>query len=254
MEEVKSTDLKIEPEQIRFEPKDKTGYPYGLAEEQIIKMIYFFGGRKLMFKAKGHAAMTKDFTTDELSMVKEMMGWFRIKMWENGQQRRDNYREIVLRFKVTCDFLKRRPAFVTYEMYKALEQGGYKSVIQGIVWVMNEDGKLVPRAPARGITPQGDKKTTPFNDMEGLFWEIQGVGLDKIKMIMDSITVKDVQKANLGMKSKAIRDLYSMIHMARISNKNPNMTLVNMNINTAAPEDKLKAFTNWSGRNRAEKA
>jgi hypothetical protein len=56
----------------------------------------------------------------------------------------------------------------------------------------------------------------------------------------------------LGTKSKALRDIYAMIHMARQANKNPNLTLINLNVNTAAPKEKLITYSEYLTKNRQE--
>lgn len=227
---------------------EDTGYPFNLTEDQVAKMIYFFAARRNANKAMGGASVsTRDFTADEKKMVEKLFSWFGF-VAEQPEERRTAYRAVTNRFKTICDFLKSHPAFITGEIKKALEEGGYKRILSNIVMVVDKDGHVKPRV----ISSQEKTSRPPIGQLDALMWEFQNVALDKLRMIIDSIDYKDVKKSNLGMKSKALRDIYSVIHMVRLGNKNPNMTLVSINVNGSEPKEKLAAYSTYVAKNREQ--
>jgi hypothetical protein len=151
------------------------------------------------------------------------------------------YREILV-------FLRKRPAFITKPIYDALISAGHNKIAEVIVWAVDEHGNIVPRiANAQDNTRE---LSVPHANLEKYVWNIQALTVDKMLMIVQSITPKDIQKSNLGMKSKAIRDLGALFHMLRLQNKNPNLALVNVNIGDVGAGDKLKALTAYVQKNR----
>lgn len=223
-----------------------TGYPYNLTEEQITRIIFFFGARKANAKAlkSGHSEV-RDFTTMEKNFLKQVFSWFGFVV-ETPLDRTAAYRAVCARFRTILLFLKARPTYITPEIKKSLTEYGYGSILKNIVTVVDNQGRL----RLRTATTDEKKKMIPFGQLEMILWEFQNVALDKLRMIVDSITPKDVARANLGMKSKALRDIYSVVHMARIGNRNPNMTLVNVNIGSAEPKEKITAYSNYVQKNR----
>jgi hypothetical protein len=227
--------------------RDDTGYPFNLHEEQIVRMVYFFGSRKFSNKAAKNANSTKvELTGQEKLALKDFFEWFGLRP-TNPSEHDSCYRSIIVKFKQTLDFLKRRPAFITRPIYNALTTCGYGNVVKSVVPVVDKYGRVGLRSIGKADDP---KKMVPITQMDSLLFEIQNIGLDKIMLIMQSITPSDIKKATLGNKSKAIRDLYSMIHMARQSNKNPNLMLTQININSSDPMEKLKSYGNYITKNR----
>lgn len=223
----------------------ETGYPYDLTEDEVASLYYFFGARKANSKALGGAsAATRDFTTDETRMLNKIMVWFGF-VATNPRERKAAYRAVTIRFKAVSDFLRTHPAFITVPIRKALEECGYQRLLSNIVMVVSADGKIQPRV----VGSDQKKAITPIGQLDQLMWEFQNVALDKLRLIIDSIEPKDIKKSNLGMKSKALRDIYSVIHMVRLGNKNPNLTLVNVNVNSEN-KDKLSAYGAYISKNR----
>lgn len=224
-----------------------TGYPFNLKEEEVVKLIYFFGSRKASHKALASSSKTHEFTTAEKKMLEKIFTWFGFVAMTPAE-RKAAYRAVISRFKSLCGFLRSHPAFITVSIKTALEEHGYLGILRNIVMVVSADGKIQPR-----VVDDGQKKSTPpIGQLDSLMWEFQNVALDKLRMIVDSIEYKDVKKANLGMKSKALRDIYSVIHMVRLGNKNPNMTLVSVNVNTAEGKEKLAAYSTYVTKNREQ--
>ena len=248
---LKKEDLVIEnPINEAASSGEDTGYPFNLTEDQVTKLIFFFAARRNASKAmSGAAAPTRDFTADESRMVKRIFGWFGF-VAEQPIERMAAYKAVTNRFKTICDFLRNHPAYITVEIKKALEEGGYKRILSNIVMVVDKDGHVKPRV----VTTSEKTVRPPIGQLDALMWEFQNVALDKLRMIIDSIDYKDVKKSNLGMKSKALRDIYSVIHMVRLGNKNPNMTLVNINVNGSEPKDKLAAYSTYVSKNREQNA
>jgi hypothetical protein len=221
-----------------------TGYPFKLTDLQVLKLIYFFSARRAASKALGNASAVRDFTTDENSLLKTFFQWFGFSA-SNDIEKRAAYRAVTFKFRAVYNFLKSHPAYITPGIKQALEEGGYQAALKNIVMVVGEDGKIQPRVVSHGT----EKRLPPIGQLDSLMWEFQNVALDKLRMIVDNITLKDVKKSNLGMKSKALRDMYAVIHMVRLGNKNPNLTLVNVNVN-AEPKDKLAAYGAYLQKNR----
>jgi hypothetical protein len=251
---------KIEAEDILVEEKPRlvkefsseTGYPFGLDENQVCRLIYFFGARKLSAKSmvkkgKTGGATTRpaDFTSQERMFLIDAFPWFGI-VYFNPTQFSAGYRSVITKFKRIMDFLRQRPAFITTDITEALKTAGYRSALKNIVMVMNENREMVPRI----ITTKDASKPIPLGKIETDMWEFQNVLSDKMMLIIRSIKPEDIAKANLGIKSKALRDLYSVMHMARLANNKPNPTLIGINIQTSSVGDKLKAVTAYAVKNR----
>jgi len=231
----------------------QTPYPFNLTEEQVCRIIYFFGGRKLSMKGGSISAIkggnriprSDRFTAVELLAMNDFFGWFSFSH-DTKSELASAYMGLVARFKQTLDFLRRKPAYVTWNIYMALEAAGYKRILSQLITVVDESGKKQVR-----VIGAGQKKDlVPLSKMDALLWDIQNLALDKMHMILLSIGPKDAARATLGNKSKAIRDIYSMIHLARQANRNPNMTLMQINIQGADPKEKLKAYGSYVTKNR----
>lgn len=222
------------------------GYPFGFDEEQVIKLIYFFGSRKASAKAlDGTSTGTKAFTSQEKIALERIFAWMGFKP-ENPLQYKASYSAVCARFKVMLSFLKERPAFVTTEIYKACEECGYKNAIKGIVMAVDKEGNVKPKI----IPASTPERAVPLAKAEMMLWDLQNTTLDKLKLLAESISPADIKKANLGMKSKAMRDLFSVLHMLKLQTKNPNMTLINLQVNTATGQDKLSAYSSYISKNR----
>lgn len=252
MKEIKPTDIYTE-NKVAFVKslKDQTGYPNNLTPEQVVRLIYFFGARKLAKRSigsnirKSSLSLFSKLSSLEKRAIEEIFKWYG---YETPDERAfySAYNAITIKFKEILTFLRVHPAYVTTEIYQALQTAGYANVIKNIVLVIDENRKVVPRI----IAEKSKKEIAPLGQMETLLWEIQSMSLDKLKMILENITLKDIKKANLGSKAKALRDIYAMLHMAKQGNKNPNMTLINLNVNTAEPKEKLLTYSAYLTRNR----
>jgi len=232
--------------------KEQTGYPHNLEPEQVVRLIYFFGARKLARKSidvKGQSVVFADkFTASEKKALEHFFKWYGFATPDN-RAFAAAYKALTARFKQLITFLRFHPAYITVEIYQALKTAGYEQSIKNIVLAIDKNRKIVPRLA------EGPSKNTvhPLGKMETMLWNIQAVSLEKIQMILNSISVKDIKKATLGNKAKSLRDIYSMLHMVKQGNKNPNMTLINLNVNTAEPKDKLRSYSNYINKNRETK-
>lgn len=231
-----------------------TDYPFGLDEAKVVKLISFFGARKAQKeyatkqKGAGRPSEKKEkglYNVYEKEFLTKAGEWFDIKVASEEDMRKLMV-FIVPRFKVVLSFLRSRPAFVTSSIYKALDIGGYRSYLNSVVMVVDKKGEMRPRV----LSDSQKNSNPPLARLEVNQWELQSMAMDKMMLIMQSITAKDVKKSNLGIKSKALRDIYSMYHMSRIQNKSPNLTLVNVNIDKDSPESKLTAYSAYIQKNR----
>ena len=230
--------------------KQQTGYPYNLEPEQIVRFIYFFGARKLVRKTVGandrQSVFIDKFTAMERKSLESIFKWFGFTTPDN-RTFAAAYKALTVRFKEIITFLRYHPAYITVEIYQAMKTAGYEKSLQNIVLVMDENRKVVPRL----IESKSNKSLIhPLGKMETMLWEIQSVSLEKIQLILNSISLKDIKRATLGGKAKSLRDIYSMLHMVKQGNKNPNMTLINLNVNTAAPRDKLRSYADYINKNK----
>jgi len=230
--------------------KTNTGYPSNLTENQIVRLIYFFGARKLSVKSfrqegktDGKSTRPAQFGPMEKEFLKEAFIWFGF-VSKTPDQFAAAYRAIILRFKAILAFLKQRPGYITPEIHQALQMG-YKSVLRNIVTVMDENRNVALR-----LASNDSKHPVPIGKIESELWEFQNVLTDKLKMIIESITPADVRRANLGMKSKALRDLYSVMFMTRKDSRNPNQVLVNVNIQGSDAKTKLQVLSAYIAKNR----
>lgn len=229
------------------ESTSKTGYLYNLSEQQVVRLIYFFGARKLAGRTiVGGRPKVENFNSTDLRALNVLFDWFGYGRPKDMDERKKAYQMCVLNFKNLLGFLKTRPAFVTRYIYNALKICGYENVLKNIIMVVDKSGKITTRL----VAEQTKRNIVPIAQADKLLWEIQNVSLDKMMMVLQSITYKDVLKANLGMKSKALRDIFSMYHMSKLNNKNPNMTLVNVNVNSADPQEKMNALSAYVIKNR----
>jgi hypothetical protein len=254
-ETIEKNDIPVENKpHIHIRTESSTEYPFNLTEDEIIRLIYFFGARKCKQKAAPHKRKNEGGTLPEglssmgstdVTLLKEMFGWFGI-VYRDETEFAAGYRQLILSFKAICGFLRKRPAFITTDIRNALKTGGYDTVLRNVVMVMNENREFVPRL----VAADNKRNIIPLGKMEMQMWDFQNTLSDKMKLIIDSITLKDIQHANLGIKSKALRDLYSVMHMARMGTKNPNMTLVNVNVNADGVKAKMQAVTNYVIKNR----
>jgi hypothetical protein len=252
IEEIKPTDIYTQ-NKVAFVKtlKNTTGYPDNLTPEQICRLIYFFGARKLDKKAAGVTALGKNFVDKfseaEKLALKDYFKWFGYEV-PDKRAFRASYNALTIKFKNILEFLRTHPAYITPEIYQAIKTGGYDHVISNVVLVIDENRKVVPRL----VDSNFKKDVIPLGQMETMMWQIQSISLEKMKMILDNITIKDIKKANLGIKSKALRDIYAMIHMIRQANKNPNLTLINLNINASGTKEKLATYSEYLVRNKEE--
>ena len=233
---------------------EQTGYPGGLSADQVCSLVLFYVGRRALTQSKMIRPLgVLAFTREEVMAVRGFAKWWGFEVPKEVMDKKGLkpvYMAICGKYKGIIDFLKTHPAYVTHPIYEALKAGNYKSVISNIVFVTDELGNTVPRIARAGA--EGPRAITPVGQTEALLWEIQGVAMDKLMMVMRSITLKDIEKSTLGMKAKALRDIYSVVHMARIGVKSPNLTLVQMNVNRAEGKDKLKGFSGYVNKNREE--
>lgn len=224
----------------------ETGYPDNLTEEQVVAIIMFFGGKRALDKSFSvPGARARQYTREETIAINRIFSWFSI-VAETPVQRKAGLRMVAGKFKVLLTFLKSSPAYITPEIHKALSEYGYNSVLKAIVTVVDKEGRVRHRV----TTPKQKKNIIPLGQMDAMLWNFQNVALSKLQMIVDHITMDDVKKSNLGMKSKALRDIFSVIHMARLGNKNPNMTLFQVNVNTADSKEKLSSYSAYVTKNR----
>jgi hypothetical protein len=247
---IKKTDIVIEDPTCYVKEKDTkrdTGYPYNLKEEQIIRIIYFFGSRRLSAKALGNLSHTSNFTSSEKAALKIFFQWFGFLVdWTSASEVSKAYKMFVIKFKNILGFLKTHPAYITKDIYNALKIGGYNNIIRSVIFVVNENNQIVPRL----LSNTEQKEAIPLAKLDAMQWEIQSIALDKILLILNNITPDDIASANLGMKSKALRDIYAMYHMSKINNKTPNLALININVNSSEPKDKLKVYSSYIAKNR----
>lgn len=246
---LKETDLIVEDPKIVSGLKSDTGYIFNLTEEQVVKIIYFFGARKCAVKAigTGSGSRLNTFTDIELKTLKMVLGWLGLLPADESEaELKKAYRALVVKFKNILDFLRARPAFITDEIYKALKQGGYERVLKNVIMVVDENRRVVPKV----VDSTVKENIPPIGKADQLIWEIQNISLDKILTILQFITPKDIKKANLGVKSKALRDIFAMYHMSKINNKNPNLTLFNLNVYTSSQEEKLRSYQQYLTKNR----
>lgn len=248
MKQLNSTDIVVDAKAVFVKSlKDETGYPYNLNDTQVTRMIYFFGARKLATRAMTKGTLrTESFMAVEVQVIESMFEWFGFKPKLKSEWKAA-YNGVTNRFKLILDFLRKRPAFVTRQIYNALMTAGYTNVVKNVIPVVDEHGNQTLRL-AESTNP--NNPPVPLGKMDAILYEIQNVGLDKMMLILQSITPADIKKASLGNKSKAVRDIYSMIHMARQANKNPNMTLIGINVNTSSPNEKLKGYGAYITKNR----
>lgn len=238
MESLIGQDIKETP----YKDTGKSEYPFDLTEEQITRIIYFFGARKIETVNGG-----KEFTDFDRTFFLDAHSWMNLTELAREDEKKA-YKMLCLNFKQILEFLKKRPAFVTRDMYLACRAAGYRSVTSVIAFSMDEHGNWVPRMT--GGVGKRSINTVPLGKMEAVLWNIQNLAVDKMQMILQEIKVSDVRKANLGMKSKAFRDIFAAFHMARLQNKSPNQTLVNLSVHTAEPADRLRVFSQTVQHNR----
>ena len=220
----------------------KSEYPFDLSENQIVRIIHFFGVRKIETKDGGPA-----FTDFDRIFFRDAYSWLNLQE-QNREDEKKAYKLFCLNFKQILEFLKKRPAFVSRDIYMACRDSGYRSVTSVIAFSTDEHGNWVPRMT--GGVSKRSVNVVPLGKMEAVLWNIQNLAVDKMQMILQEIKVADVRKANLGMKSKAFRDIFAAFHMARLQNKSPNQTLVNLQIHTAQPADRLRVFSQTVQHNR----
>ncbi len=254
---LEKNDLIVENDGIRASDtyKEKfveaTGYPFNLTENQVTRLIYFFASRRCSTrisktgKKQVRATKVTEFTSMEKIFIDECFTWFNI-VYKDKEQMAAAYRAVVAKYKKIIDFLRVRPAFITKGIHKALETGGYKAVLKNVIMVVDENRNVVPRL----IGSEEKENTIPLGKMESMLWQFQNVLTDKMMLILEAITPMDIKRANLGGKSKALRDLYSVMHMLKQGTKNPNMTLIGLNVNVAGPKEKLQAMTSYVIKNR----
>lgn len=223
-----------------------TGYPFNLDEEKIVRLIYFFGARKLGAKAARKGTETSKFTSTELLAIKQFFQWFGLVPGTVPREVSKAYQSVVIKFKTILGFLKIRPAFVTKDIYTALNTAGYQNITRNIIYVVNETGQITPRL----LSNEDQKTPIPLAQMDSMLWDMQNTTLDKMMLIVQSITPADIKKANLGMKSKAMRDLFAMYHMSKLNNKNPNLSLININVNATEQKNKLGIYQTYINKNR----
>lgn len=247
MKELNKSDIVLD-DNIRLADSVKEGaYPDGLEENQVVRLIYFFGSRKLREKAKiaSQTPLEEQLSKLERKFLDEAFKWFGFK-YSTPLEFKAAYNALTIKFKTLLTFLKKRPAFITRSIYNALKVAGYKNVITNVVFVVDKYGNVVPRL----ASPSQVKEQIPLGKIETMLWDIQGITLDKMLLILQSISPKDIKKANLGIKSKAVRDLFAMFHMSRLNSKNPNLTLINLSVHTASPDEKIKIYSQYINKNR----
>lgn len=245
---IKPTDLIVESPKVS-KRSTSSDYIFGLSEEQVVKIIYFFGARKNAVKAMktGSGSRLDSFTDIELKTLKMILGWLdMLPANDDKEELKKGYKALVIKFKNILDFLRTRPAFITKDIHDALKSGGYERVLKNVILVVDENRKVVPRV----VDSSMKAMIPPIGKADSLLWEIQNIALDKIYTILEFISVKDIKKANLGMKSKALRDIFAMYHMSKIGNKNPNMTLLNLKVQLSSQQEKLKSYQDYLIKNR----
>ena len=100
---IETEELKLEDQVVgrTREVRDhvESGYPYNLKEEEVEKLIYFFGARRMGSKVfGGGSSKTRDFTTDEKRMLDKIFVWFGFSA-TNPTERIAAYRAVCSRFK-----------------------------------------------------------------------------------------------------------------------------------------------------------
>lgn len=250
--EVKEGDRRVETAvKFRSTLKRDTGYPRNLTETEIVRMIYFFGGRKYITKSSPQRVSRAKATVEEqLSKIERIAvdDFFRLLgfTYNDKQSFSTAYVALTQVFREIILFLRKKPAFITRPIYEACKLCGYESVYRHVVMVVDKQGNMLPRL----AIPDHRQREVPIGNMENMLWEIQNITLDKMMYIAQSISPADIKHANLGMKSKAFRDLFSAFHMARLQQKNPNLTLVNVNVHGADGGEKMKALASYVQKNR----
>ena len=229
---------------IPYQDTGKSEYPFDLTEIQVVRIIHFFGARKAETAVMGR---DKPFTPFDKLFLKDAFSWFNLTIQAREDERKA-YNIVTLNLKKLLDFLKKRPAFVTRDIYLACKASNYQTVTSVIAFVTDEYGNFIPKM--LGGSHRRSVNVAPLGKMEAVLWNIQNMAVDKMQMILQNITPTDVRKANLGMKSKAFRDIFAAFHMARLQNKSPNQTLVNLQIHTAEPADRLRVFSQTVQHNR----
>ena len=256
MEILDEADVIVDGDVVIAERRSEKGeYIFDLKESQVVRLIYFFGARKLNqramrknLRAGGMASNT--FTAMERKFLTECFVWFDM-VTRDSNELASAYRALTLKFKAVIGYLRKRPGMITPEIHVALKSAGYNSVLKNVVMVMNENRELVPKM-ITDDTVNG-RSMAPLGQIEARLWEFQNVLTDKMAMIIESITAADMRKANLGMKSKALRDLYSVMFMAKKDTKNPNQVLVNVNIQGSDAKTKLQVVSQYAAKNREGK-
>ena len=242
--EVEESAISEDIQMIPYKDTGKSEYPFDLTEEQTTRLIFFFGARKGETAKMGR---DKPFTDFDRTFLVDAYSWFNLTI-QARESERVAYNLITLNFKKILDFLKKRPAFVTRDMYLACKAGNYTTVTSVIAFTTDEHGNFVPKIT--GSVGNRSMNVVPLGKMEAVLWNIQNMAVDKMQMILQNITPTDVRRTNLGMKSKAFRDIFAAFHMARLQNKSPNQTLVNLQIHTAEPADRLRVFSQTVQHNR----
>lgn len=235
-------DIKMLP----YEDTGKSEYPFDLTEVQIVRILHFFGVRKSETAIMGR---DKPFTDFDRLFLTDAFSWFNLTVAAREDEKKA-YKIVTLNLKQILEFLKKRPAYVTRDIYLACLASNYASVTSIIAFSVDEHGNFVPRMT--GNASKRSVNVVPLGKMEAVLWNIQNLAVDKMQMILQNINMSDLRKANLGMKSKAFRDIFAAFHMARLQNKSPNQTLVNLQIHTAEPADRLRVFSQTVQHNRDE--
>jgi hypothetical protein len=238
------SDIGQDVKMIPYQDTGKSEYPFDLSESQVARLIFFFGARKGETAVMGR---DKPFTDFDKEFLTDAFGWFNLTI-QAREDIRKAYNIVTLNFKKILDFLKKRPAYVTRDIYLACKAGNYATVTSVIAFVTDEHGNFIPKMT--GGSHRRSINVVPLGKMEAVLWNIQNMAVDKMQLILQNITPTDVKRANLGMKSKAFRDIFAAFHMARLQNKSPNQTLVNLQIHTADPADRLRVFSQTVQHNR----
>lgn len=229
--------------------KKQTPYPYNLNEGQVCQLIYFFGARKLDKRASDiQSTGTMKFSLMEELALKKFYKWFRF-VTDTERERKAAYRALCSRFKLIMFGLRRNPAYITWDIYNALTTCGYTNALRNVITVVDESGEKRLRLATENARPAD---LPPVGKLDQQFWEFQNISWDKLLMIIRNITPADIKKATLGNKSKAIRDIFSALTMAKAQSKSPNMSLTQININTNDSKEKLKGFSGYITKNRSD--
>lgn len=226
--------------------EDDEGYPFGLTHDQVVKLIYFYGSRRATKKMRGAATKKVAFSTGEKRFVDDAFEWFGFAPGENFTERNKAYMAMGFHFKEIQRWLKKHPAFITTDIHEALNECGFGNVLKNIVLVVDENRNIVPRV----INPASRKDAIPLAQAETLMWEFQNIAMDKLMMIVRSIDPRDLKKATLGGKAKALRDIGALLHMQRSTNRNPNMALININVGASDSKEKLQSYNAYITKNR----